>query len=364
LEDKPELPSPTEAQAELNSHAAFNGSNGSLSCPELGNGQSRSEQANSAGFGEPTPSQSGISYCLNPHCTNRQNPNHLDYCQACGTLLLINSQQRTSSETNEPESLEVEDGSPNRRVGEFLLASYTSQPDNDEPNPGSDSCGWHNFINFIKPGVPLLLSVGVLGSGLALSWLFNWYGVTNHLADELSKAQFGYDWALKFNPTSAAAHYGKGAIYEDLGKHDYKKAHDEYTQACLGGSIEACNNKARLYNLQKNYDEAVSLLNKYLHQAKDDDEKHTILKNIGWARKGQGRLDEAKRDLEKAIQLNKREAVPHCLLAQVLEGKNDKKGALVEWELCNDYAYRSKLPEEDKLFHLAEQRLDAEGSQK
>lgn len=31
-----------------------------------------------------------MSYCINPNCSNRQNPNDLEYCQACGTKLLIN----------------------------------------------------------------------------------------------------------------------------------------------------------------------------------------------------------------------------------------------------------------------------------
>jgi tetratricopeptide (TPR) repeat protein len=121
-----------------------------------------------------------------------------------------------------------------------------------------------------------------------------------------------------------------------------------------------------LYNREKDYNAAVDLLNKCLPQAKDNNDKHTILKNLGWARmgQGQGHLDEAKYNLEKAIQLNKREAVPYCLLAQVLEGKSDKKGALVQWELCDSYAYQPKFQEEDALFHLAKQRLNTQGSEK
>lgn len=366
-ENTPQLPSPTEIKIALNGHATFNGSNGSVSCSDLGNGQSSSQQANSVGSEEPTLSQSGVSYCLNPNCTNRQNPNHLDYCQACSTLLLINGQQHRSSEADNSENLEVEDCSPNHRVEEFPLASYTSQPDTHQPNPRSDSLGWHNFINFIKPGVPLLLSAGILGSGFALSWVANWYGVKNHLAGNLSQAQFGYNLAQTFNAYSAAAHYNQGANYEDLGKHDYNKAHDKYTQAFSSGSIEACNNKARLYNLTKEYDQAVHLLEQCLSQAKqakDDDAKSTILKNRGWARMGQGRLVDAEPDLKLSIQLNKRKAVPYCLLAQVLERKGDKKTALEQWKKCNTYAYPPKLPEEDKLFYLATKRIDAEGSKK
>jgi len=33
-------------------------------------------------------------YCINPNCQQRQNPDELDYCQACGTPLLINNRYR------------------------------------------------------------------------------------------------------------------------------------------------------------------------------------------------------------------------------------------------------------------------------
>lgn len=33
-------------------------------------------------------------YCINPQCKNRENPDHLDYCQNCGNSLVINSRYR------------------------------------------------------------------------------------------------------------------------------------------------------------------------------------------------------------------------------------------------------------------------------
>ena len=33
-----------------------------------------------------------MSYCINPNCSNRQNPDDLEFCQTCGTKLLINEQ--------------------------------------------------------------------------------------------------------------------------------------------------------------------------------------------------------------------------------------------------------------------------------
>ena len=35
-----------------------------------------------------------MSYCINPKCLERQNPDHLECCQACGTQLLIKERYR------------------------------------------------------------------------------------------------------------------------------------------------------------------------------------------------------------------------------------------------------------------------------
>lgn len=35
-----------------------------------------------------------MSYCINPKCQRRQNPDNLDYCQVCGTNLIINERYR------------------------------------------------------------------------------------------------------------------------------------------------------------------------------------------------------------------------------------------------------------------------------
>ncbi|MBD0266033.1 MAG: protein kinase, partial [Tolypothrix sp. Co-bin9] len=35
-----------------------------------------------------------MSYCINPKCSHRQNPDDFEYCQACGTQLLINNRYR------------------------------------------------------------------------------------------------------------------------------------------------------------------------------------------------------------------------------------------------------------------------------
>ena len=266
--------------------------------------------------------------------TNCQNPNHLNSCQGSSNLLLLNGQFREPFEAN---------------------------PDNSEPNFDS-TCGLPTFMKFMKPGVPLLLSLGILSSGFTLSWLANWYGVTNHQIGQLPLAQLGYSLALKLNPLSAAAHYNQGATYED--QQNYEMAHAEYQQAIEGGLLEAYNNQARLYILQGNYDAAVSLLRIGIGLAKDDRVRADMYKNQGWARLEQGRHHEAKLDLEAAIKLKSDRAPAYCLLAQVLEHEGNKKDAKVQWENCLGFAYQPNTPELDKWVNLARQRLDAKGGEK
>lgn len=56
-----------------------------------------------------------MSYCINPQCQNRQNPEEFDHCQACGTALLIENRYRILRPLRQPqpahptEIFEVED---------------------------------------------------------------------------------------------------------------------------------------------------------------------------------------------------------------------------------------------------------------
>jgi tetratricopeptide (TPR) repeat protein len=275
--------------------------------------------------------------------------------------LLIKKQLREPSQAENSESKKVKDCSPDSTAQEFQSSSHTSQSENPDETKSS-TYDLPTFINSLKPGVPLLLSLGILGCLFALSWLSNWYGVTNHQAGQLPLAQFGYNWARKLNPLSAAAHYNQGATYED--QQNYERAHAEYQLAIEGGLIEAYNNQARLYILEGKYDAAVSLLQIGLGLAKDTRVRTDMYKNQGWARLLQGRYDEAKLDLTEAIKLKSDRAPAYCLLAQVLEREEDKKGGLVQWENCLGFAYQPNTPEEDKWIHLARQRLETEGGQK
>ncbi len=270
----------------------------------------------------------------------------------------LNGDFHPSSESDNFDSQTINDSSPNSTANESYSELF--QLDNYGRNPGSNTPRW-NFMNLMNPGIPLLVSVGIIASLFGLSWLASWYGVSNHLKGQLPKAQVYYSLALKLNPRSAEAKYNLGVMYED--QQNYEKAHGQYQLAIEGGNIEAYNNQARLYILEGNYQAAVSLIRIGLPLAQDDLIKYTMLKNRGWARLSQNRYEEAKGDLLKAIQLKNNKSAAYCLLAQVLEKQGDNDGAIAGWEKCEGYAYQAEYPEEDTWRDMASKRLNYEGSE-
>jgi tetratricopeptide (TPR) repeat protein len=263
--------------------------------------------------------------------------------------------ERLQEATSEPclESLETERSDRNVspdavvEVNESLESGRSQDEDSpyqplvlaSQNTTDSSTSTWHNFTNFIKPGVPLLLSAAFIGSGFGLSWLANWYGVTNHLAGELPKAQAGYDWALKLNPGSPSGHYNLGNLYED--QQNYHAAREQYSKAMQDDFVAASayNNKARLLIVQDNKPAAaIDLLQKALPLAKDKIVKSDIHKNMGWALLKQRRYEEAETHLRTAIELTRSQASSYCLLAQIVDRRGDKKAALVQWQQCLGYA--------------------------
>jgi tetratricopeptide (TPR) repeat protein len=186
---------------------------------------------------------------------------------------------------------------------------------------------------------------------------YNNRGLKNYLAGRLDSARFDYGRALSLNPDYVEAHYNLGLLYEDL--QDFESARAEYQGAVQGGLDAAYNNLARLHILSQEYSAAVSLLLTGLDKAQDDDVKHDMLKNLGWARLGQGRYSEAELHLRAAVDLDPDEAPAHCLLAQALEGKDEAVRALAEWEDCLRFADPRK-PDEDAWIGLARQAMESE----
>jgi tetratricopeptide (TPR) repeat protein len=241
------------------------------------------------------------------------------------------------------------------------------------------------FVLFIA----LLILRGQLPQ-IAIS--YNDDGLANYCAGYLTSALFDYNRALKLNPDYLEAHYNLGQLYEDL--RDFKQAQTHYQVAVQGGLAIAYNNLARLYILEEEYDAAIPLLLTALQkvdrgeikaelvqcqpdlggtgqegviEVPEEAAKYEILKNLGWARLGQARYNEAETYLQSAIDLIDDKAPAHCLQAQVLEGLDEKDAALVSWERCLQYA-SSYAPDEDVWIGLAQQRFqtqtDKEGAEK
>jgi tetratricopeptide (TPR) repeat protein len=216
---------------------------------------------------------------------------------------------------------------------------------------------WHE----VKFMFAVLLLGGLLGFRYSLPSIavgYNNQGLQNYHAGHLTSAQFDYLRAIKLNPDYLQAHYNLGVLYEDLQQID--KARGEYLAAVQGGLDAAHNNLARLNILTENYAAAVPLLKKGLMVTKDDEVRYDLHKNLGWARLGQARYEEAIVELQAAISLSPNQAPAHCLLAQVLESRGDQASAQVEWELCLKLADPLR-PDEDAWIGMARQRVTGAG---
>ena len=228
-----------------------------------------------------------------------------------------------------------------------------------------------------------LASTLVFLVGLLLFWqslprmsaLYNRRGIQQYNAGQLTIAEARFLRAIALAPDNLKARFNLGLVYEDWLKVD--EAKQAYQAAAAGNVPSAFNNLARLYILEANYKDAVSLLVQGLEETKEQsvfpEDRYNFYKNLGWARWGQGRFDEAEVALttaiaiaEQPVELSSQEtqqvadylrnrASAHCLLAQVLEQQPSE--ALEHWQACYQQG-NPLVPEEDDWLHLARQRLN------
>jgi tetratricopeptide (TPR) repeat protein len=233
----------------------------------------------------------------------------------------------------------------------------------------------------------LLLLVGLFilrGRLPQIAVSYNDNGLANYCAGYLTSALFDYDRAIKLNPDYLEAHYNMGQVYEDL--QNFEQAQTHYQIAAQGGLTIAYNNLAQLYILEEEYNAAIPLLLTALQKVNRgemkaelvqcqpelggashggvielpiDDAKYEILKNLGWARVGQARYNDAETYLKSAIELIEDKAPAHCLQAQVFEGLGEEEAAMASWERCLQYA-TSYDPDEDTWIGLAQERLQVQ----
>ena len=251
-------------------------------------------------------------------------------------------------------------------VATLLLGSRLFKTEENKPLLGYSKIPkyiWHQRICQLS----FLLTGSVVGLYLLQPIIADKYythrGIKlyNAIPRQIAKAKTNFEWAIQLDPDNAEAHYGLGNIYEELGK--LEQAQAEYEIAVQAGLPDAYNNLARLYILNQQSDRAAVLLEQGLERVPQQnwDVEYSLRKNLGWARLKQERYARAEAELREAIELltelNRNEAAPYCLLAQVLHSQNRLGAAKKNWQSCLQYASPSKSPEEDSWLFLANRQL-------
>lgn len=191
-------------------------------------------------------------------------------------------------------------------------------------------------------GVLWLTSAHLLSPQLAE--FLNRRGMASYQMGKLQEAENYYKWALKFNRDNADVRNNMGIILETRSQRE--EACHEYRVAKNDDSPAGYNNLARCYISSGDYDTAVALLLQGLRRIESKEGKYAILKNLGWARLGQGLYTDAESHLREASEMMGDRAPAYCLLAQVLEARGNEALAKAEWENCLRYASRYDRDEE------------------
>lgn len=193
-----------------------------------------------------------------------------------------------------------------------------------------------------------------------ISTVFTNWGTGNFLNGDLASAMSNYERAISLDPDNAWAHYGLGRVYEEI--QDVDKARTQYRLAVGGGMGGAYSDLGRLYIQDKKYSEAAALLRSGLEKENNDQERYSLLKNLGWARFQQERYDEAESRLREAIEipLDVERGHAYCLLAQVLEKQALEDAATEDdlpfWQKCLKHV-NPKVPWEDAWVNEARKHV-------
>lgn len=170
--------------------------------------------------------------------------------------------------------------------------------------------------------------------------------------------QKNYQKAIKIDPKNYSAHYNLGVLYDDLG--DFKQAEIQYNLAMQSEQsvgVYARNSLARLKILKGDPATGIELSSEGLKKTNQTNLQAALHKNLGWAYWMETEYNSAEFHLREAIKLDKSRGDSHCLLAQVLEAKNQKTESLQEWKACLKADSQNKI--EVKIWQtIAIQRLE------
>ena len=172
-------------------------------------------------------------------------------------------------------------------------------------------------------------------------------------------AQERWELAVKLDPNNAVALYNQAYHCEDVG--DLNCAREKYRRSAQLGMAAAHSRLGQMYIREEKYADAIALLWQGLELAEIDPVRYALEKNLGWARLKQGRYQEAKEHLEKAIALDGDRAAAHCLFAELKETLEDPQAALHLWEICQNLA---RIPEDDMWLGIARSRVQSANEEK
>ena len=238
-----------------------------------------------------------------------------------------------------------------------------------------------HFHEEAKFGSTLFMSLFLFTLWLNLpriSQIYNSSGKINYEQGKLGVAEQNYLRAISLDKENLDAHFNLANLYEDLQELDKAKKH--YLIGVRGNIPDVYNNLARLYikdDKNQQYPEAATLLREgldlALKQKSKPEVKYSLFKNLGWVRFKQGRNQEARKNLEAAINITKslnedddyvwNRASAHCILAQVLD-EEKQTTALEQWQKCCEFASRKedpKDPNEDTWLYEAKRKLKQAG---
>ncbi|MEM8638951.1 MAG: protein kinase [Cyanobacteria bacterium P01_G01_bin.54] len=222
--------------------------------------------------------------------------------------------------------------------------------------------GWRKFRPFRR--VSAVVMVGAIAWPFAAPWIsdqLNEQGYQAFIADNWSRAEHLFRWALRFDPQQAESHYYLG--YFDEERDEIEQAMTRYQRAIDAQETfsRAYNNLGRLHLLNDNSDVAVKILEQGISIMEDDPQindsnRSTLHKNLGWALKQRERLNESEQHLDRALNWESDRPAAHCLLAQVYEAQDQMEEARTSWQTCYEYS----AEQDQDLPEIQEWREDAE----
>lgn len=224
------------------------------------------------------------------------------------------------------------------------------------------------YAHVANAGLALLILLAVASLRLSLPAIarsYNDTGVRQQQSGQVSAAIQNYQRAISLSQFYAQAHYNLATAYEQSLTNDLAIASYQASLRSDSRNIPAYNNLARVYLSQNSYGNALVLLNTALDldaaalpETGRDAVLYSLYKNRGWANLGLQYVNQAENDVRRALEARPDGAAAHCLMAQVLEARNDRQGALPWWETCLAYEKLDVLvPAEARWLGLAQERL-------